>query len=279
MAFPWRVGIAASNQPTGAQNFEHGTTALSGHRAPASVLTSGKAYMLLAISGTTWEIYTAAVWTDSTTDYFTRAGDHSSSTGSAIDWSATGVNLTPDLYVLGESGNEKAPRQVLSTTITSDAYVELTMAASCAYLVLFAGVKTATDGSGSQWIGVRVGVGGVDSGATDYGWHNMWQGGTSAPSGTGSAGAAEMRWLTANTGNASAREWYSGSFLVTAAGDASAYTTITGTLGADTYTGVSDFTVTFGGRRMAAQADDTLRILAGTGDLERGHVSAWEYPQ
>lgn len=106
MATPYRVAIDASNQPTAAQNYEHGGTALTGFSGPAAVLTDGQQVVLLAeqVDGNgapsgAFEIV-EATWNDDTTDFFSRDNLLHSSSGSLIDWSGAGVNAVPRLRVM-----------------------------------------------------------------------------------------------------------------------------------------------------------------------------------
>lgn len=106
MASPWRIAIDASNQPTAAQNYEHGATALTGFQSPSAGLTDGDQVVILAeeVNGNgapagAWEIV-EATWNDDTTDFFSRDTLLHSSSGSLIDWSAAGVDAVPRLRVL-----------------------------------------------------------------------------------------------------------------------------------------------------------------------------------
>jgi len=106
MALPYRVAIDASNQPTAAQNYEHGSTPLTGMVDPASSLVDGEAYILLAEEADgdgapagAWEIC-RAIWNNAATDNFGSRTLRDSSTGSLIDWSSGGVDATPRLRVL-----------------------------------------------------------------------------------------------------------------------------------------------------------------------------------
>lgn len=118
MATPYRVAIDASNQPTAAQNYEHGGSALTGFLAPAAGLTDGQRVVLLAeqVNGNgapagAFE-FIEATWNDSTTDFFSRDTLLRSSSGALIDWSAAGVNAVPRLRVLSELSD--APTDLVS---------------------------------------------------------------------------------------------------------------------------------------------------------------------
>ena len=124
MTTPYRVAIDASNQPTAAQNYEHGGTALTGFVSPAAGLVDGQRVLLLAeqVDGNgapagAFE-FVEATWNDSTTDFFSRDVLRRSSTGSLIDWSAAGVNAVPRLRVLSEL-RDPFEELVASGTITT----------------------------------------------------------------------------------------------------------------------------------------------------------------
>lgn len=106
MSTPWRVEIDASNQPTAAQAYQHGTTAPDGYVAPAAGLSDGDRVLLIAdqIDGNgnpagVFEVY-ESTWTSGSPSSFSRDVLVRSSTGSAIDWSAAGVDEVPRLRVL-----------------------------------------------------------------------------------------------------------------------------------------------------------------------------------
>lgn len=106
MTTPYRVAIDASNQPTAAQNYEHGGTALTGFLSPSAGLTDGQRVVLSAeqVDGNgapagAFE-FVESTWNDSTTDFFSRDTLLRSSSGSLIDWSAAGVNAVPRLRVV-----------------------------------------------------------------------------------------------------------------------------------------------------------------------------------
>lgn len=121
MTTPYRVAIDASNQPTAAQNYEHGATALTGFLSPAAAggLTDGQRVVLLAeqvdangAPAGAFE-FVEATWNDDTTDFFVRDKLLRSSSGSLIDWSAAGVNVVPRLRVM--AALEGSPVELVAT--------------------------------------------------------------------------------------------------------------------------------------------------------------------
>lgn len=282
MALPWRVVIDASNQPTAAQNYEHGATAVTGFLAPATQLTDGESYLLLAeeidANGNpagAWEVCTA-VWNDSTTDYFGSRSLQDSSTGSLIDWSGAGVNATPRLRVLGEAGAQYAPRRVLSIDFASDSSVDFECRAGHNYLVTFANIAYSAD---QNSLCARVSTDGstFDSGASDYWWAVFIISGGASGSGAGDSADNEMTFgQNAWTGNAAGEET-NGFLWFYDPADSGGYTRASGQVSHTSYTGTIAVTIV-NALRLTAQADVAVRLFPLSGNFASGRLAVWEFP-
>lgn len=178
MSFPWRAAATASNKPNASTAYNIGTT-LAGHRAPATALTDGDTVVLLAQSAdrTVWEIYSASVYTDAATDTFSRAGTLTSSSGSAIDWSATGQDETPELHVL-----ERVQIVEISSAVASVEFDGL-FEAGLDYDFRFQSVGVDQNSTGvALWMRTKPNGGSFESGASDYMFEAMARaGGSYAP--------------------------------------------------------------------------------------------------
>lgn len=181
MELPYRVGIACSNKPTAAQNYEHGSTALTNYKAPANALSDGDTVILLAEGTSAYEIC-RATWNDSTTDFFGSRTLIASSSGSLIDWSAAGEDESPILYIISTPANE-GRRLHSSGTFSSDSALVIGGAsnvfrAGYDYEVEFENVVFSSNAYlQMRWYESGVGV---DSSGTDH--HETLNGGYAASS-------------------------------------------------------------------------------------------------
>lgn len=282
MAAPYRVAIDASNQPTAAQNYEHGTTAVTGFLAPATQLTDAETYLIIAeeIDGNgnpagAWEVY-ESVWNDSTTDFFARTTFRDSSTGSAIDWSSgTGINKVPRIRVLGRVGSDNAPRRVASANMSGASSFIWSTRANCDYLCIFADLDVSNDGIS---IGIVVSDDGgatYDTGAGDYAHSSVTHSSTVGVS-LYSQSTTAMLITTTWLGNLDSTEEVGGQFWVHGANDSGTLTRINGEFTTRTNTNVY-FRGNFGGERRTAQADDHIAIVPTAGTMS-GRISVWEFP-
>lgn len=289
MAAPWRVAIDASNKPNASQNYEHGTTALTGFQAPASVCVDGDTYTVIAeqVDGNgapsgAWEAIDCP-WVDSTTDYFDRVNGtlRASSTGSKIDWStATGLDVTPRLRVLGRAGIVYSPRRILTHTFSGQASLDFATRASCSYLVMFEGLDFSDDQI-DLMIRVAPSAGTFDSGATDYETRGIYQGSTASPTAAASTGDTGIGLFgTGNLfGNGGVNEEVSGQIWIMGARDSGTQTKVCGGgLITATYADTARYIVIPGGHRVTAQADVEIRLLVSAGTIDAGRIAVWEYP-
>ncbi|MGE0487306.1 MAG: hypothetical protein AB7Q81_24340 [Gammaproteobacteria bacterium] len=282
MALPWRVVIDASNQPTAAQNYEHGATPVGGFLGPAAQLTNGRKYLLLAeqVDGDgnpsgAWEVSTTT-WNDAAPDNFSGRVLEDSSSGSLIDWSAAGVNVVPRLTVLGEAGAQHGPRRILSINFANDASVDFACRAGCAYLVKFANIDYSAD---QNTLCARVSTDGstFDAGANDYTWGTYIISGGASGSGAGDSLDSEMEFgQNAWAGN-DVGEHTNGFLWFDDPADAAGYTRAYGQLALTSYTGTVALKAVYA-TRLAAQADVAVRLFPLTGNFATGRLAVWEFP-
>jgi len=127
---PAACGEAAGNKPNASTAYDLSGTGLAGHRniASPSEVVDGVELKIYAFAtdadgnpSGAWEI-ADCTYNDLATDTLTRGTLEASSTGSKIDWSATGEDETPTLLVVSPSKGRRVHSQ---GTVVDDAYITI----------------------------------------------------------------------------------------------------------------------------------------------------------
>lgn len=180
---PYLVAIAASNKPTAAQAYEHGTTPVTGGRAP-QVLVNGRKYIIHAFGADgngnpdgNFEI-SRSTWNDAATDNFSgREIIASSAADAAVDWStATGLDIAPIIRVVCPVESEGRRLHAVGT-LSGDSSVLIGGSSNpfregYDYRVEFENVAVSASSGFIQMRWSEDGVG-VDSTGTDHG-EGIW---------------------------------------------------------------------------------------------------------
>lgn len=272
------VAETAGNKPTGAQTFQlPGTTVLGGARAFSAEFTTGDTTEYYAVeidsdgnpTGTAYEVgigtlTTGSPWTMS------RSVVESSNSDAAVDWSGASGSIR----VYATHIEQRTPRIVHSSSIAaSTASVDVTLRSGCSYLYQWRGLDMSND---AIIVGFRVGVGTVDSGATDYSY--VYQVAYPAASLVGASTGASTIAMYNSFGNADVEEEAAGHAWIQGAGDSGTYTRIWGGFTVDS-SASTPLTGTFGGARLTAQADTIASLLPASGTFSAGWVTVWEFPE
>lgn len=176
---PSNVRLPCTNQPTAAQTYTVAGTPTTGFRGASGVITDGAtvAYTAEQVDGNgnrsgAWETG-VGVWTASGTA-LSRVTIIASSSGSAIDWSAGGVNAVPTITIhsplsLGVGLQPKAT-SIITADVASAGFVGRFVAGRN-YLLTWHNLRH--DQDANSFGAIAVGLtrsGAIDLGATDYAW-------------------------------------------------------------------------------------------------------------
>lgn len=281
----YRIGNNAqettSNKPASSATAFNLSGATTGRRGIVAAIGDGNSATFIAQkvdannnpSGA-WQIFIGTV-TDAATDTVSQTTLVASSSGSFIDWSATGENSSPLITVVMEES--RVPRRTQSIAFAGESSYDIQLRAACEYHVLINGLDFSNDNVGLH---MRVSTDGstFDSGAGNYSYDSSYAT-TSTAAASGSSSATEMQiWSGAFFGNADAKEEFGGQFWILGANDSGVYTRVTGSGRTAIYSTGNEYNIMFAGSRLAAQADVALRIYPSAGTFAGGRLTVWEYP-
>lgn len=279
--YPYLTGEASGNAPDASTAYDLSGTALAGARDIAQAVSDdgiddGDQFWIYAYE------YDAngnpngaaeiclCTYTAGGTNTLVRGSLRFSTTGSKIDWSATGVNFTPRLRVIGT--DESQPRITQLLTLSAASSFDVKMRAGCSYEIECEAFDFSNDGVSLE---AQVSTDGTtfDGGAGAYSWSAMYAA-AAAPGGTGGASATAISVWGALFGNADVKEQMSGVIEVIGAGNSAMHTRVIGRLRAATNTN-AEFLIVYGGSRLAAQADVAIRFAPSAGTIS-GRVTVRE---
>lgn len=280
---PYLVAIVASNKPTAAQNYEHGTTPVTGARAPQT-LVDGRLYVVHAFgpdaNGNPDGNYEISVctWNDAATDNFSgREIIASSNSNAAVDWStATGLDIAPVIRVVCPKETE-GRRLHSAGSFSSDASI-LIGGSSIPFREGYdyeIDLENVVPSAANGFLQMRWYIGSsVDSTSTDHGEHVAGAAGTSGVSDNNGADTLHF-FHPSNTGLFA--EAFSSRIKLSnpAAGGILR-------VSAETYTRFSGSRANWrmtGSKAPAQSAALGVQLFISNADLQSGAYTVWEIPR